>query len=1469
MLLDERFAATAARLPDAVAVEVPAGGAGAPRSRTYRELWADALRLADALGGRVAPDARIVILLAREQPALYAAQLAANRVGGAFLCLDPRFPDEHLHAVVTNAGPVAAITDAAGAERLMSRGRPGNMRVIVVDPEGAGAPELQRSESSTPIDAVDVDRPADHPHPPRSDRDLAYVIYTSGTTGAPKGVMIEHRSIDRLVAGNVAYFGLGPGARVAQLSSPAYDSSIEETWLAFAVGATLVPMDDETVRLGPDLAPWLRRQAINVLCPPPTLLRAMGEVDPRAEVPDLRLLYVGGEALTPDVASRWARGPRMVNGYGPTECSVVVMRAEVAPDQPVTIGRAVPGSRAHVLDEEGRATPPGEEGELCIAGDSLARGYLGRPALTEERFPTLPGLGRIYRTGDRVVREESGDHVFLGRIDGQVKLRGYRVELGAVEASLAALDGVRAAACRVQGTGGAQRLAAHLVLADPATGLNVAAHRATLEARLPAYMVPTLWRTAERLPTGIGGKLDRRRLPDIDPHSAVGPELSDPPRGTLEHTLAAAFAAALDLPSDSLNRDADFFTDLGGDSLSAVGVITRLRVEPAPGMTVPSVRDLYAAPTIAGLASRQAALMRAAPDDDRATVGHAPSLPVATTEGGTPIDDVAPTTDAATIPDRSSIAAAGATTDRVATAERVAISDPVSTADRVANTHQASTTVLAPTADRATPARRAAATTAVATTTIATSTGSAATPAHAPFAGRLLRVVRGAPSAVDADADAGRPDDAQVRRSTATQGAIVAAAVAVGGGVAWWLITTIATAVPTTWNPGLILLALWLLAPLASVLGLVLSVLWAVAMKRVLVGRYEPGVIPMWSPHYLRHWLVARSAAAIPWGLLAGTELAPFVLRLLGARVGRGVFVHRGAALGGGAWDLLELGDGAVLGRDAAPRTVELRDGCLVLAPVVLGKGAVLETRAGLAPGASMGEGATLTALSWLPGDAAIPSGERWDGVPARPVERVATTAAPPPNHPWRHAALLLGARLLVGEIIALSVLAPLLVASFIVPDASAAVLAWIASPRLGVAWVLAATVYAAFALVTSLLLRAALIRGMGRMEPGRYGLWSTAAIPIWLKMEQLERAGRWLSGSLAWPPWLRLAGMRIGRGCEISTIIDVVPETVHIGEESFFADGVYLAGPRIDRGVVELRATTIGARTFLANHCYVPSGERWPDDLFIAVSTVADADLVRPDSAWFGHPPFALPRREQVSADRRLTHEPQLARRLTRLIFEGLRVVLPGPPLLVLALWFVLASAAAQRMSAMALYGLALPVLSLAALAVPCLAILALKWGLLGRVRPGQHAFWSCWCARWDFLYVAWDIWARAVLQAIDGTLLLNAYLRLTGMDIGKRVALGGGFVQVVDPDMLHFGDGSTVDCQFQAHSFEDRVLKIDHLRIARGATVGPSTVVFYGAHVGQGTVVEPHGIVMKHEHLPAGRRYVGNPCREAPRDR
>ncbi|MGW4063117.1 amino acid adenylation domain-containing protein [Amycolatopsis sp. NPDC004747] len=1304
-LLHHFFEQSARRWPDAIAVDLPPSGGRPRRTVTYRDLHRRSSAVARAVRHAVRRPGIVAILLSRATEDLYLAQLGVLRAGSAYVCVDPSFPDEQLGHILGDATPALLVTDQAGHERALRAGYTGAVQRVDGPAEPAAQPMIT----------------------PAAPPGLAYVIYTSGTTGKPKGVLIGHQGVVNLIRSDVAEFGLGPGDRVAQGSSPAYDSSVEEAWMAWACGATVVVMDDETARLGPDLVPWLRRERVTVLCPPPTLLRATACEDPRRELPDLRLLYVGGEALPDDVAERWAPGRRMVNGYGPTECTVTCLRADVVPGRPVAVGKPVPGMRALVLDERLEPVAPGEKGELCMSGAGLALGYHGKPDLTAGKFPLHPRFGRLYRTGDLVHAAPDGTLYYHGRIDSQVKLRGYRIELEAIEASLARFPGVREAACRVQGEGAGQVIAAHLVPDGPMPGS--AALKEHLRKVLPAYMIPAVFAAVETLPRSAGGKLRRNDLPVVATgrrHPAGPTAEPAPPAGNeTEEFIAAALREVLETPEIGL--DEDFFDDLGGSSLQAAMLISKLRVNPLTEAI--AVRDVYRARTVSGLAQL------AAP------VSH---------------DEI----DAVAAPARSAVAI------------------------------------------------------------------------------------------------------------TLAQAAWLAAELAIAAPIGWF-----AAFVALPWLAGRIgLVPLIVLLPVALVAVAFgwtpVAVFFAVRAKRLLIGKFEPMRVPVWSGFHLRLWIVRHLLRFVPWGTIAGTEFQNMALRRLGARIGKRVHIHRGVDVVQGGWDLLDIGDDATVAQDAQLGLVQLTEGHLVIGRVTVAGGATVDVRAGMSPNTRLGRGSWLAALSSLPSGTAVPDGRRWDGVPAHDAGPAPQAPVPVVTgsmlSPFVHGLATVAARALFTWVFALP-LSIVLVALVLAFDVTyPALLEAVTRPWAHVGFMLVFALASCLSLLIGVWAEAFCARALGRVEEGVISRWSPAYIRVSLKTGLVTTAGNWLSGGLFWPVWLRWAGMKVGRGCEISTIIDVVPELVEIGPDTFFADGIYLGGPRIQQGTVTLAPVRLGHDTFLGNHAVIPAGQNLPPDILIGVCTVADDRIMRQGTSWFGHPPMLLPRREIVETDRSLTHDPSFARVVTRVFWEWLRFAIPVVPLAVTTAWFVMIAYAAKVLPLAAFLFPGAALVTVVTGLLPCLVVLALKWGLLGRVKPGVHPLWSCWCSRWDFLYVAWGVIAGGVLSALEGTLMLPLYLRRIGMDIGKRVVLGEGFAQVVDPDMLHFGDGATVSAMFQAHTFEDRVLKIDHVHVGAHSTLAHGTVPLYGAEIGEHTHVAPHSVIMKQEHLRPRLRYAGVPTKE-----
>ena len=568
----------------------------ADQRMTYGELERRANQLARFLRSLGVRRGDCVGLWLERSLDAYIALLGILKAGAAYVPLDPDCPAERAAFILSDCHARVLVTTSELAAKVgqVSRlpGGPGahadsfSGKVVALD-------ELQAEIAAQASDRLSRAETGATP------QDLCYVIYTSGTTGKPKGVEIEHRSACHLVRAEGKLFQVQPSDRVYQGFSLAFDASVEEVWLSFFAGATLVAGTRDMVRSGAALSGKLAGAGVTVLSCVPTLLAMMDE-----DIPAVRLLILGGEVCPPDLVKRWWRpGRRVFNTYGPTEATVIATCAECHPNEPVTIGQPVPNYLACILDEGLRPVPAGVAGELCLGGIGLARGYLGRPELTREKFISLDadgGAQRFYRTGDLARWNPDGNLEFLGRIDTQVKIRGFRVELAEIEAVLLECPGVQAAAVALRGVGpAAQQLVAYIV-PQPATRLDERAIRASLRARLPAYMVPALLETLPQLPTLASGKVDRQRLPTPRTRSAEERRDLVPPRTALEKQIVAMWEE-LFAPVPVSVQD-DFFHDLGGDSLLVACMVSELRKSPAFRRL--SVLDVYEHPTVEKLAAR-------------------------------------------------------------------------------------------------------------------------------------------------------------------------------------------------------------------------------------------------------------------------------------------------------------------------------------------------------------------------------------------------------------------------------------------------------------------------------------------------------------------------------------------------------------------------------------------------------------------------------------------------------------------------------------------------------------------------------------------------------------------------------------------------------------------------------------------------------------------------------------------------
>ncbi|WP_433628785.1 amino acid adenylation domain-containing protein [Nocardia sp. CA-120079] len=570
LVLRDILSGTARRYPDAVAIRC------GDTTWTYRELDRRADGFARLLAGHGVRAESIVALAVPRSAELVIAIWAVAKTGAAFLPLDPSNPAARIGELLSDSRITLGVTTSAVAPRL-----PDTVDWLLLDASASDA------HAGVPRPAGAEKLSADN---------AAYVIYTSGSTGKPKAVHLSHRGLADLVAAQVDAFGVGPDSVVLQVASPGFDACLSELLLAHSSGACLVVAPPE-VYAGTDLEELLRSQQVSHAIITPSVLNTM---DP-SRTPSLTSLAVVGEATGPDTVQRWGRGRRLMNHYGPTECTIWATGSDaLAPGEPVTIGGPIRGASAMVLDTWLRPVPVGVAGELYIGGPGLARGYVDRPGVTASRFvadPRSPRGERIYRTGDSVrwVRGRTGLALeYLGRGDQQIKIHGLRIEPGEIDAHLARHPDVASVATvAVQGPAGEPVLVSYVVAA-PGTAVDVAALGDDLAGRLPRYLNPAAIVQLAEMPCTPTGKIDRKALRQraFESDAAAG----RPPSTYTEQVVAQLFADVLHL--DTVSADSNFFA-LGGDSIVSMRLVALAR---SAGLTL-TPRDVFEGKTVAALAA--------------------------------------------------------------------------------------------------------------------------------------------------------------------------------------------------------------------------------------------------------------------------------------------------------------------------------------------------------------------------------------------------------------------------------------------------------------------------------------------------------------------------------------------------------------------------------------------------------------------------------------------------------------------------------------------------------------------------------------------------------------------------------------------------------------------------------------------------------------------------------------------------
>lgn len=506
----------------------------------------------------------------------YIAILAVLKTGAAYVPIEIEYPDDRVNYILADLPFAAVITSKRQFERQQSIQFPAT---IIID-------ELQTTFAKQSIERPVLQN--------QDAENLCYVIYTSGSTGKPKGVEITHRSICHYVTVASDLYQMTANDRVYQGFSLAFDASLEELWMAFANGAALIACTSKDTRSGVGLIQFLTQHQVTFFSTVPTLLATL-----EANLPFLRLLILGGEACMAHLIKSWSReGLKIMNTYGPTEATVITSYTECEVGNPITIGKPLPGHILLILDEQLNLVPDGQQGQLCIAGVGLARGYVNRPEITAQKFIQNPHdkTQKLYLTGDLALKNAEGNIEFLGRIDSQIKLRGFRIELDEIETVMMEYAEVNQAVVALQETN-KQNLVAYLLL-NKQNAFDIQQFKHFLQQRLPHYMMPNLFEIVSAFPLLSSGKVDRKSLPK--PKGEVVSKENIPPQTELESTICKIWEDSLQ--QSSISIDDDFFYDLGGHSLTAAKIVSSLRK--MTQIESISILDLYQNPTIRQLAEK-------------------------------------------------------------------------------------------------------------------------------------------------------------------------------------------------------------------------------------------------------------------------------------------------------------------------------------------------------------------------------------------------------------------------------------------------------------------------------------------------------------------------------------------------------------------------------------------------------------------------------------------------------------------------------------------------------------------------------------------------------------------------------------------------------------------------------------------------------------------------------------------------
>jgi non-ribosomal peptide synthetase-like protein len=1271
-------------------------------SFTYNQVNEKANRLAHFLVESGVAPGEIVGILLNRSPEYYIAMLAVLKAGAAYLPLDVSYPPDRIKYIIEDSGAVYMLSHSnhkpifetvrtrvfclnTWLDETLSVNEPGNLNIH-----------------------IDKDYPA-------------YIIYTSGTTGMPKGVEISHGALCTLIENEKDLYRLSSEERIAQTFSPAFDASVEEIWIAFSSGCCLYPVTETIMRSGEELASFIMQYQITVLSTVPTMLSMM-----RPPLSSLKLLILGGENCPDSLVKTWHRsGIRIFNTYGPTEATVISTYDEFRPGRVITIGRPLGNCSVYILSAGLCQVPIGVAGELCIGGKSLATKYINNEEQTRLKFvnPPFPVKydypPRIYRSGDLARFNKDGNIEFLGRIDSQIKLRGYRVELSEIESQLKLQPNIRNAVVLVKSDNlKVQRLVAYIVLTDISIQTDETKIKNLLKEKLAGYMIPSMFIFLPELPTLPSGKVDVKRLPEIDRYEqGTGREIVWPANNTEKeiYDVWKEKFAPLDLSVTD-----DFF-DLGGHSLLASLVVSEMRnIEISKGI---SVKDIYQYRSVRNLASF--------------------------------LDNRAP---------------------GKREAEKDVHTEPVS--------------------------------------------------------------------------------DATYLRTGAAQGISI---------YIFLLVASIGLISPFAIEklfPGISNYGLIISSSLLVISTIIAFLLFSVVLKWCVIGRFKPGIYPLWGNYYFRFWLVKKFVDLASTAFLTGTPFINVYFRLLGAKIGRNVYLGTDRIR---VFDLVVIGDNSSITKEAHVMGYEVKAGALIIGSIKIGKNCYVGTRSVVSQNSEMKDNSSLGDLSLLQSGYIIPENETWEGSPASETENPKIGNFRPHNEnkplPFPIYLFFQSIGIMFLFMFPLVLIVPFSITYYEID------LNW------GFHWTLVAAFpfTAIYIICYSLFVSGLKWILVGKMREDEFSIYSFRYIAKWyvdLVMQETLLVFRFIYATIITPVWLRMMGAKVGKAAEISTVNQISPDLLSIGNGSFLADSVSIGGPVVRNGIMFNRKTTVGNFTFIGNSAVLTCGDKVGDNNLIGVLSVPPRNLTKDrehDSSWLGSPPIFLPvRQESAKFDDKYTFNPSSWLYLKRGFIEFFKITLPFTILSILLISFYKIIYDILKIESLGIVMFTAPVLLFMFYGFTTFIAFAAKKILIGTYKKSNYPLWS------------WFVWKNELINALCeslvyplfvsmliGTPFASWFFRLMGCKIGKKVYLET--TEITEFDLVTIGDNACINYSgtIQTHLFEDRVMKMSNLDIQQNCTLGAMSVILYDATLKEGSSVDPLSLIMKGETIPSGTHWAGSPVK------